>query len=42
VHFFAHITIDDVDRYRQYAKGFFPLLKEHGDRFVTFDDDVTD
>lgn len=41
VHFIAHITIDDVDRYRQYEKGFFPLLKEHGGRFVTYDDDVT-
>ncbi|MEO1029403.1 MAG: DUF1330 domain-containing protein [Pseudomonadota bacterium] len=31
-------AIDDVDTYRIYEKGFFPLLKKHGGEFVTFDD----
>ena len=41
VYFIAHITVDDVDVYRQYEKGFFPILKPYGARFVTFDDNVT-
>ena len=40
VHFIAHFTVDDVDAYRTYEKGFFPILKEHGGRFLTYDDDV--
>lgn len=31
-------AIDDVETYRIYEKGFFPLLKKHGGEFVTFDD----
>ncbi len=38
VHFIAHITINDVDGYRQYEKGFFPILRAHGGRFITYDD----
>ena len=30
--------ITDVATYRQYEKGFFPILKKHGGEFVTFDD----
>jgi len=41
VHFLAQLTIDDVERYRDYEKGFFPILKAHGGEFVTYDDDVT-
>ncbi len=41
VHFIAHITVHDADGYRQYEKGFFPILKPYGARFVTFDDQVT-
>lgn len=41
VHFVAHFTVDDRDGYRQYEKGFFPILKAHGGHFVTYDDDVT-
>ena len=41
VHFIAHISIDDVDGYRQYEKGFFAILKQHGGRFISYDDDVT-
>jgi uncharacterized protein (DUF1330 family) len=41
VHFIAHITVDDVDGYRQYEQGFFQILKPYGARFITFDDQVT-
>ncbi len=40
VRFIAHFTVDDPERYRIYERGFFPILKEHGGRFVTYDDDV--
>ena len=38
--FIAHFTVTDADRYKTYEKGFFPILKPHGGRFVTFDDAV--
>ena len=41
VRFIAHFTVDDPERYQAYERGFFPLLKEFGGRFVTYDDDVT-
>jgi uncharacterized protein (DUF1330 family) len=41
VHFIAHFTVNDRDGYRVYEKGFFPILKAHGGRFVTYDDEVT-
>jgi len=40
VHFIAHLTINDKGLYRDYVKGFFPLLAEHGGRFLAYDDDV--
>lgn len=40
VHFIAHFTINDPDRYHEYEKAFFPVLKPHGGRFLTYDDDV--
>jgi uncharacterized protein (DUF1330 family) len=40
VRFIAHFTIDDPDEYRIYEKGFFPILKAHGGRFVALDDSV--
>ena len=40
VHFIAHLTVNDRGLYRDYVKGFFPLLAEHGGRFLTYDDDV--
>ena len=40
VYLVANLTVRDADRYRQYEKGFFPLLKRHGGSFVTFDDDI--
>ena len=41
VYFIPHITVNDPDGYRQYEKGFFPVLKPYGARFVTYDDNVT-
>lgn len=41
VHFIAHFTVNDAEGYHRYEKGFFPVLKPHGARFVTYDDDVT-
>ncbi len=41
VHFIAQLTVHDPERYLQYEKGFFPILKAHGGRFLTFDDDAT-
>ena len=41
VHFIAHFTINDADKYRVYEKGFFPILKAHNGTFVTYDDNVT-
>ena len=38
VRFVAHFTVDDPERYRVYEKGFFPILKAHGGRFLTYDD----
>ena len=34
----ANFTVHDADVYRQYEKGFFPILKRHGGQFFTFDD----
>ncbi len=41
VHFIAHFSVTDRDRYRVYEKGFFPILKAHGGRFLAYDDVVT-
>ena len=38
VYVIANLVIDDSDRYREYEKGFFPILKRFGGEFVTFDD----
>ena len=38
VYMLANLVIQDADRYRQYEKGFFSILKRHGGSFVTFDD----
>ena len=40
VHFIAHFQVDDAEVYHGYEKGFFPVLKPYGARFLTFDDDV--
>ncbi len=34
----ANFHVHDADRYRQYEKGFFPILTKHGGSFHTYDD----
>lgn len=41
VHVIAHLTVHDTEPYRKYEKGFFPVLKPYGARFITYDDNVT-
>ena len=36
----ANFTVHDTDSYRLYEKGFFPILKKHRGRFLTFDDNT--
>ena len=38
VYMIANLVVEDADRYRQYEKGFFPILKRHGGEFFTYDD----
>ena len=37
----ANFVITDADTYRNYEKGFFPLLKKYDGEFFTFDDNPT-
>ena len=37
----ANLEVHGVEAYRNYERGFFPLLKRHGGEFVTFDDNPT-
>jgi uncharacterized protein (DUF1330 family) len=36
----ANLIIEDSEEYRKYEKGFFPILKEHGGKLLTFDDNM--
>ena len=38
VYMMVNLQITDAERYRQYEKGFFPILKRYGGEFVTYDD----
>ena len=38
VYVVANFTVQDAAKYREYEKGFFPILKKHGGEFITFDD----
>ncbi len=38
VHMIANLTVKDAAEYRNYEKGFFPILKRHGGEFISFDD----
>lgn len=40
VTFIAQFTVNDPDKYREYEKGFFPVLKPFGGKFKTFDDNA--
>lgn len=35
----VNLHVTDATRYRDYEKGFFPLLKKYGGEFITFDDE---
>ena len=35
----AKLVINEKDAYRNYEKGFFPLLKKYGGEFVTYDNE---
>lgn len=34
----VNLSVTDAAAYRQYEKGFFPILKRYGGEFITFDD----
>ena len=36
----VNLHINDAAAYRQYEKGFFPLLKKYGGEFITYDDEA--
>ena len=36
----ANFQIDDADTYRNYEKGFFPILQRHEGEFITYDDNT--
>ena len=38
VYAIVNLHITDPTAYREYEKGFFPLLKRHGGEFITYDD----
>ena len=38
VYMIANLQIHNAERYREYEKGFFPLLKKYGGEFITYDD----
>ena len=40
VYMVANLQIHDAERYREYEKGFFPILKRHGGVFITYDDNI--
>ncbi len=40
VYLVVNLHVEDQERYLQYEKGFFPILKKHQGKFVTFDDNI--
>ena len=40
VYIIANLQIHDADRYREYEKGFFPILKKYEGQFITYDDNI--
>ena len=40
VYMVANLQIHNAERYREYEKGFFPILKKHGGEFITYDDNI--
>ena len=40
VYVVANFTVHDADTYREYERGFFPILKRHEGAFCTYDDNT--
>ena len=40
VYVVANFTVHDANTYREYEKGFFPILKRHEGSFFTYDDNT--
>jgi uncharacterized protein (DUF1330 family) len=40
VYVVVNLHVEDSARYLQYEKGFFPILKKHQGKFITYDDDI--
>lgn len=38
VFLFTNLIINDEEQYREYERGFFPILKKFGGEFITYDD----
>ena len=38
VYLVVNLKIEDTGPYREYEKGFFPILMKHGGSFITYDD----
>ena len=38
VYLVVNLHVEDAERYLQYEKGFFPILRKHGGEFITYDD----
>lgn len=41
VYVVANFQVHDKDKYREYEKGFFSILKRHNGTFYTYDDSTT-
>jgi uncharacterized protein (DUF1330 family) len=41
VYVVANFIVHDAAAYREYEKGFFPILKRHEGTFLTYDDNTT-
>lgn len=41
VYMVVNLHVTDASSYRQYEKGFFPILKRYGGEFVTYDDNAS-
>ncbi|HIF98833.1 MAG TPA: DUF1330 domain-containing protein [Myxococcales bacterium] len=40
VYLVVNLHVEDAERYLQYEKGFFPILKKHQGKFMTYDDNT--
>ena len=40
VYVVVNLHVEDPASYLQYEKGFFPILKKHQGKFITYDDDI--